>query len=415
MFSTASLAFLAFFIRKPVGKSSFYFVGALLVLGPEQITFQKLIYLTLIFVIALNSAFNVKKNKYLHSNLEIIRSAFGVFNWLALLIFYLTSISFSQGNSLTDTARSLFPLILALIGFPLILDVGLNIGKEKLLRFTVYIGVLSSLFVWYFWTNRRGFQNFNIERIGLDAEWLGFLALIVLIIQTEKIIRIKAFDFIAMGLIIGLLVLTLTRTNLLIVLYILFSGLLLTGSKLKMVGSIAAYIFLIAAIVQSNLLGLAFSNAFFYRITRSLQLFRFEGLSSSGIGGEGTLQLRSEQTEQARQVWGDNLIFGTGILPKNQIFDTFMATPAQFGIIGILIFTMFSYKFMKVFFHFAGKSSLKKVGYIYFTGLFFSSFIYNWPLNKSVWISSSLLMILAINQFSKSNEIFYTRPATLEN
>ncbi len=398
MISITILTLLALFIHMPAGRLCFYFLGALLVLGPEQITIQKVIYFSIVVIIGFASTNNVLRMRHANDRLSIIKSTFGVFKWLSVLTFYLFIISLSQGNSITDTTRGLFPLLLCLTGIPLMIDAGFNVQKERLFRFTIYFGLVSSFFVWFFWTQRRGFLNFGVERLGLDSEWLAFLALIVLVTQKEKVFRFKVFDVVAAGLIIGLLIFTLTRTNIILILFISLFGLLLAESRLKIFGSLVMYVFFFIATLQSNLFGSEFRREFYYRITRSLELFREEGLSSSGVGGEGTFQLRNQQSELALQNWRENFLFGSGTLPKNQIFDSFLATPAQFGIIGLLIFLIFSYRFVRLFFELSGEGSFRKIGYVYFFTLLLSSLIYNWPVNKSVWMSISLLVVISINK-----------------
>ena len=385
-------------IRSPLARIFTFFIGALLVLGPSEITLQKISYFTLVAISSVISVFKIV-GKRDYPNLKTLTNAMlEIGLWISIFITYLSVVSLVNGNSWHDTSRTLFPLVLTIMGLPIVLEGAIVIPRIIILRFIVFFGLVSSFFVWFLWSQRRGLYTFGFERLGFDSEWPAFFAIAIFIGLRFKILKYRILDFTCLVVISSLLFLTLTRTNIVILAFLLLLGTIFNRFRKRVFVYLTSLMFLFYLVIANNLFGLVSNNIFYSRIVRSFSLVVNGGFGTTGIGGEATLQLRDTQAQRALDLWDQDIYFGTGILPVGATFDTSYASLAQFGIVGLVVFIVFISRLSWCFYKFSSNNSSRTVTFLFLASLLLSTFMYNWPMNKSVWMTFPLVLMFVISE-----------------
>lgn len=189
---------------------------------------------------------------------------------------------------------------------------------------------------------------------------------------------------------------SLTRTNILLSLWILLVSI---GSKsgrflsmFKIVSLASAGFFLLSFATP----GLLSSAAFVKRIDESWTRFLSGGFSSSGLGSDGSLVMRRAQAKLAKELFNENPIVGSGQLPIGETFDTIVASLAQYGIIGIFLFSVVFYQLFRVIL--APMNGITFFAIPFFSALIPASLIYNWIGGRSIWISLIIILAISLSQ-----------------
>ena len=390
---------LGFFNRTPVGRLTLYTFGAVVVLGPTSLTPAKIIYVLLI-IRCRNIAIKEISKDGLEKN---YRGALaGVPALLLSLILFLLIISVLLDNDIIYILRNLLPFLLFYLVLPIMYQSGLEISESKFNLIVISLGNISAISVFFVWSQRHGLLNFGLERFALDADWLAFLGLIVCLSSPKS--DSKKFQlYIALSTIVIplFLILSLTRSNIIIVLLIFgvsFCARPKNGRKRFLILP-SMFIISLLIYVSSKIFK---SEALSRRIFGTWNAFISGGTTSAGIGSDFSIIHRRSQAQVARETFLDSPLFGTGVLPPNQSFDTIWGSVMQFGVIGSVICICLLLSILPKF----GRHFMQNLSFnISFPILIIAtSFIYNWTANKSFWIALSIYFAKVIKERVKSGE-----------
>jgi len=183
-----------------------------------------------------------------------------------------------------EIIRGQTALLIFLFGIPIAIWSGRELYTETILDYAVALGVFSAFAFWYVWSQNRGLLVFQNSRIALASEWTAFLCLAITF-TTARLNLFRSLAYSISSLAVGILMLaSLTRTNILLSLWILLVSI---GSKsgrflsmFKIVSLASAGFFLLSFATP----GLLSSAAFVKRIDESWTRFLSGGFSSSGLG-----------------------------------------------------------------------------------------------------------------------------------
>ena len=374
------------------GQFAYFFAGAIAVFGSSDIDFSKILYFFVISTLALKAIVEIVVKNRVDFEIRLLKNSMLV---SLIFIFYCAFIGYQNQNSTLEIARAMIPFALYFFGLPLAIVSGYSVSFNRLRNLFISLGVIASFAVWFKWSQLRGVNSFGLTRIGLDADWMVFLSFIIILNTRQKEKFQNLYDWISGLLITSFMFLSLTRTNIVLLIFIiLISGFFsknLVRYSLNVVSTAIATLIGIFTLLkfQQN------TSRISSRLTSSFGRLKL-GLSSDGIGGDSSIILRENQKNFSLEIFSNNSMFGVGILPRNVTLDTFFASIAQFGVIGMGIFGSLLYLHFKLTFkptknYLDSASGLK----ILFIMMIPSSFIYNWPANKSVWLA--LVGLVALN------------------
>lgn len=387
-----SIIILSLFHRRVLGRLFLYLFGAVMALGPTSLTLAKIIYLVFMFYSSFLALIEIKK-----AGLKVqYRKSVGLLPILIIFFaLYLTTVAIFLGNSPLYIFRNIIFLILLLLSLPIIFQAKSHLKDQTFDLVIVSIGNFSAISVFFVWSQRHGLTNFGAERFALDADWLAFIGFITAItmIMSSNSKSIRIYLGFSIVLIPLFLILSLSRTNAVVVASIILVSFFYKTrtwiTNLFRLPTLA--LFLISLILVSNVLNIEVISR---RLIGTWNLFNLGGISEFGLGADLSIQLRNMQSTVAKNAFLNSPIYGSGVLPANQSFDTLWGSAMQFGIIGsflliVLIFNLI-YKF-KLNFH---KNSQFLISFM--TAILITSFIYNWPSNKSFWLALSLFFAKSI-------------------
>jgi hypothetical protein len=404
------LIILTYFGRYPLGRLIYFSLGAILCLGPAELTTSKVYYLFALIIFSLLSLKNLSRGVTIPR--KVLRRVKSASIALIILLFINFFTSLLKNFSLIEIIRGQTGLLIFLLGIPIAVWSGRNLLTETILDYAILLGVFSAFAFWYVWSQNRGLLVFQNSRFALASEWTAFLCLAITF-TSAKLHRIRSLTYSVSSLLIIILMLaSLTRTNILLSLWILFisiaskSGRFLSILKIIFLASVGFFSLSLAA---PSLLS---SEAFVKRINESWTRFLSGGFSSSGLGSDGSLVMRRAQAKLATELFYQNPIVGSGQLPSNQTLDTIIATPAQFGVTGIFLISFIIYQLYRVVM--TPKNSITFYAIPFFSAFIPASLIYNWLGGRSIWITLIIVLALALSQEKQSNPNEKATPVELK-
>lgn len=378
----------------PIGRLLFFYLGAILSLGPADLTPSKIFYFVGLIVLSIISFIQLRHVhiKPIITFLKIRRVAW----WILSLLLLNLIISYLNGFSPIEIIRNQIAMLIFVCAFPIYFWCGSKIRPSLLLDIAVIIGIFSAFAFWFIWSQGHGLNSFSSDRIALSSEWVAFLSLaICLNHKTDRNLR-SILYFVSVLVICLFMLLSLTRTNILLIIWIAAVSLLTRSGRFYNITKFVAILFLGYLFLKSFMPSLFSNSAFVDRILRSWERFKFGGLGSTGIGADQSVVMRSQQSLMAKNIWKTNLFFGSGQLPKNQIFDTILGSFAKFGIIGAGIFII---AYLKLFRIFQKRSSDKFTFYFPLgSALIPASLIYNWPAERSIWLALGFMLTIYVSR-----------------
>ncbi len=390
----AALIILTYFGRYPLGRLVYFSLGAILSLGPAELTTSKVYYVCVLVLFSLLSVKNLSRGTAIPG--ETSRRVMKIS--ITLIVLLLMNFFSSYLNNFTpiEILRGQTALLIFLFGIPIAIWSGRDLYTETILDYAIALGVFSAFAFWYVWSQNRGLLVFQNSRIALASEWTAFLCLAITFTASRlNLFRSLTYSVSSLG--VGILILaSLTRTNILLSLWILFVSI---GSKsgrffsmLKIVSLASVGFFLLSFATP----GLLSSAAFVKRIDESWTRFLSGGFSSSGLGSDGSLVMRRAQAKLANELFNENPIFGSGQLPIGETFDTIVASIAQYGIIGMFLISVVLYQLFRVVT--APRNKLTFFAIPFFSALIPASLIYNWIGGRSIWISLIIVLAISLSQ-----------------
>jgi hypothetical protein len=383
-----------------LGQFAYYFAGAIAVFGSTDIDISKIMYLAVIFILAVKAIVEIIVKNRANFEVRLLKNAMLV---SLIFIFYCAFTGYQNQNSSLEIARALLPLAMYFFGLPLAIVSTYSVSFKSLRNLFILLGVIASFAVWFKWSQLRGVNSFGLARIALDADWMAFLGFIIIWNTRQKGKFQNLFDWISGLLITSFMFFSLTRTNIVLLICIVIISGFFSKNLVRYFQNVTSAV--IATIVGLfTLLKFQQNNSIISsRISSSLGEIKFGGLSSNGVGRDASLVLRQNQKNLSLEIFSHNSMFGVGILPRNITLDTFFASIAQFGVIGLGIFGLLLYSQFKLTFkptknYLESASGLKSL----FVLMIPASFIYNWPGNKSVWLALIGLEALNLAQHQNS-------------
>ncbi len=382
--------------------------GAVLSLGPAQITTEKIFYLFGIVIGLGLSLTNLYLNSHLNFDAQKLRSLCSILIY-AILLYIFNFLTAMYGNfDFITIFRQLMPIFIFIAGFFIMIECGIFLSTKKILINILVLGVFSAMATFIKWSQLYGALKFNFEDIGFGGDFNGLLALIVLLSTYKSNFRYfrKILWMFLIVTIVLFFSLSFSRTYLVLMpLILLFSTLVNSENRIKRTQLVAIYAFMSFLILQLVLLvsGLGNSSTFLNRYVKSLDLLSIGGLGLNGLGSDPSIVMRKRQGQDALIQWHEHIFFGTGILSPDLTFDHIFATLASNGLIGITLLSMLLIKLLSLSMKWKNKNILSRRIIIQYMLLLVSySFIGNWPTNKSAWMA--LLFILGL-LVSESKEI----------
>lgn len=384
----------------------FLFWGGIFSLGSAEINLTKILYIA---GITLSLMITILQNQFRFRprNLSYNLSRFHIVFVLALLLYFVNFISaIYSGYAIADIFRSLFPIYIFIVGYYVCLISAIDAHPKFFQNQIILLGLYASIATFFKWAQLRGEVQFTESRIGLDADLVGLLALI-LILNSDKsgsTKRERVLTFITGNVIVLCFFFTFSRTLVVATALVFFSAFYF--SKQPLLKKIYKYtflflIFLVLIIFTYRYFSLGSSASFQNRYVRSVQLFLSGRLSTQGLGTDQSLRIRNQQGEFAYNLWQEKKVFGFGILPPKLTIDNFWGTFASSGIFGvILIFLVF----FLLLFAYRNKYSLYisvRIAKQYFMLLILYTFIQNWPTGKGAWYATLLAVTLIVSETSK--------------
>jgi hypothetical protein len=388
------LIILTYFGRYPLGRIVYFSLGAILSLGPAELTTSKVYYLCALAMFSLLSLKNLTRGSKIprETSNRVMKIAIA----LVLLLFMNFVSSYLHNFTPIEIIRGQTALLIFLLGIPIAIWSGLTLETETILDYAIALGVFSAFAFWFVWSQNRGLVVFQNSRIALASEWTAFLCLAITF-TTTSLNRFRSLVYWVSSLAVGIFMLaSLTRTNILLFLWILFVSI---GSKsgrfvslLKFASLVSAGFFLLSFATP----GFLSSAAFVKRINESWTRFISGGFSSSGLGSDRSLVIRRAQGKLAKEIFSENPIVGSGQLPIGESFDTAVASLAQYGIMGIFLLSVVLYQLFRVILVPMNKITFLAIPF--FSALIPASIIYNWIGGRSIWISFIIALAISLSQ-----------------
>lgn len=381
----------------------FLFWGGLFTLGSTDINLSKILYLagiTVSLVITIfQHQFQPQTNNFRHFS-----SRYHIVFVLVLLSYFLDFFSaIYSGYAVSDIFRYLVPKYIFIVGYYVCLNSAVKSGTKFFQNQIILLGLFSSLATFFKWVQLRGDLQFSASRIGLDADLVGLLALILILNRNTSIgsKRENVLTGIIGFIIVICLFLTFSRTLVIAMAFIILLSFFY--SQQSLLRKVAKYA--ISLVIIFSLLSFSFKylshgsfSSLENRYLRSIQLFVSGGFSSSGLGSDQSLRLRKQQGEFASILWQEKKIFGFGILPSNITIDNFWGTLASSGIFGVtLLFVSFSLLLFAYGNRFSWLISVRTAKQ-YFLVLILYTFIQNWPAGKGAWFATLLALAFVVSE-----------------
>jgi len=389
-----ALVALTLCVGYPLGRLGFYSVGAILSLGPADLTSSKLYYFVGLIFLSLNSL--MRLYQLTGSSRSWLNKMKVLIFLLALLLFLNFSVSILNGYSILEIVRNQTAILIFLLGIPIAVWCGLNIEIATILDGAVVLGFFSAISFWYVWSQQHGLLRLASGQFALASEWTAFLGLAVSL-TTKSLGRIRNFLYTSSAVLVLLLfIASLTRTNILLATWIIVMSILIKSGRILNFLKLTTLGFAALGVIIFGLPGLLSNSAFTQRIFGSWNRFSIGGLSDSGLGSDSSLIMRKIQAKLAMSLFSGDPIFGVGQLPRGQTFDTIIACLAQYGILGILLLVCIYLKLYRIL----GTKSAQSCLYIFpfFSALLPACFIYNWVGGRSIWIASGVALAISVSQ-----------------
>lgn len=258
-------------------------------------------------------------------------------------------VALDGGTAVSDWARDSVPYIFLALVPLLAVDAAARISERTIVRIFVAAGSLTAVSLALTWIERRGFANLPLDRLFFPSIGLTTGLFVYALARAQLGTRGTGRWMLLAGVLLMMMLVTGTRTNLLFLLAPVIIA-LLSGQGLRSVvrlsGVIAGLIVLVVVL--------------------SVAVGRFTGADSSLIGGRlasvgnatsGSVagqswQMRVEQTQLAWETFLEHKLVGAGLghrFPYQDPFgrvsrDYFLDTPvvfiAKLGLIGLLVVSM---------------------------------------------------------------------------
>ena len=386
-------------------RTRIYFLiwGAIFAFGPAEVGIQKYLFFVGLLIATALSFINLAKLPQLSATLVSLKRTFHILIFAVLLYILNFSVAIYNGFEPFVIFRQLLPILLFICGYLIVLDVSEILTPKSVSLLIVTIGIFSALNTFIRWSQLHGATQFSVERLGLDTDLLGLLALLLVSSPKQKLVWRKGSRIMVGTIIVGFFLGTFSRSFFpsfaIIAFFVIFNRKeRIMTNAIKALSAITGVAILV--FIGFNLSGLLNSNTFARRYLDSLSSLRKGGLSESGLGADPSLVLRKSQGNFALGLWQEHKFFGSGVLDPAITMDNFMGSFATNGVIGMFLLIMIylssviSIRRMRIQTPIADFLSR---GFLLL--LFVYSLIGNWPTNKSAWLA--LLFILLIH-FSES-------------
>lgn len=384
----------------------FLFWGGIFSLGSTEINPTKILYIAGI-TLSLAIAILQYQFQFRTRNIGYNLSRFHIVFVIVLLLYFVNFISaIYSGYAVADIFRSLVPIYIFIVGYYVCLISAVEAHPKFFQNQIILLGLYASIATFFKWAQLRGEIQLTESRIGLDADLVGLLALILILNRDKSGItkRERVLTIIAGNVIVLCFFFTFSRTLIVAIVLVFLSAFYF--SKQSLLKKIYKYIFsfLISLVLINFTLryfSLDSSASFQNRYVRSVQLIFSGGLSTQGLGSDQSLRLRNQQGEFAYKLWQEKRMFGVGILPPKLTIDNFWGTFASSGIFGvILLFLVF---FLLLFAYRDKYSSFisVRIAKQYFMLLILYTFIQNWPTGKGAWYATLLTVTFIVSETSK--------------
>lgn len=385
---------LSLFVRTPIGRLSFVVLGAIIVLGPSEINFAKIFYFVILAVCAFYDFIAILKQSIPEKSRRLLNLTFLTFSLLLS-----TYIGASFANlSLTTFLRGNIQVIIFLLGIPVVLNCAKRISTERVEFLILLFGLLSAFSVWYYWSQKHGAYSFSTARFALDADYLAFLGYCVALSSIFRNRFYRYIKFLSVILIPVFLFLSLSRTNYVFVLWILFWSILANRLKSKWLffAPMIFLTFLYSGIFLDFVRKIENNAAIYNRFLKPIIHFNLRSYLYSDSRTDASLVMRHEQGKIAIQIFEKNIIFGQGSLRIGEYIDHFYGAFAILGISGMSIVTLLLIKILNFpIWHYLPTNERRAIA-IFFSTLIPATLIYNWTSNKGFWLA--LLCLIAVQE-----------------
>jgi hypothetical protein len=384
----------------PLGRILFFYLGAILCLGPADLTASKFLYFAGLIVLALRSLAQLKDIRIQPSyRVSQIRR---ILKWVFALVIFNGTVSLFKGFSPLEIIRDQIAILIFICGVPIFFWCASRVKSAQLMDLAVIVGNFSAIAFWYIWSQGHGLNKFSNERIALSSEWTAFLGLAICL-STKSVSKIRKIFYFASSLFVCIfMLLSLTRTNILLITWIIGISLIANSNRVYNVSRLVVAISVGIIFLKKFVPELFTNGAFVERILKSWLKYKTGGLSTSGLGADQSVLMRREQALVATNLFENNLFFGCGQLPNGQIFDTIVGSVAKFGLIGTIIFIIFYFRLFDLFIR---QNSTKESFYLSIgSALIPASLIYNWPDERSIWLALGFSLTIFI-----SNEVRFEK------
>jgi hypothetical protein len=390
-------------------RTRIYFViwAAIFAFGPAEVGIQKYLYLSGLLIAAILSFLNLLRLP--QSDNFIISVKRMRYILIIAIMLYILNFSAATYNGFDSFVifRQLLPILLFILGFIVVVDVSGILTPKSVSFIIISVGLFSAVNTFIRWSQLRGATQFSVERLGLDTDLLGLLALLLVSSPIQKLRWRKGIRLLVGTLIVGFFTGTFSRSFFpsfaIIAVYVLVNrkDRIFTGA-LKFFLALASGAILV--LIGLKLSGLLDSSIFLRRYVNSFISLRKGGLSESGLGSDPSLMLRKSQGDFARNIWQENKYFGTGILDPIITMDNFMGSFAANGLVGMfLLVTIYLGTVISI-----GRSRLHNsiadfISKGFLLLLIVYSIIGNWPMNKSAWLALLLILLLYFSEITFDN------------
>ena len=372
----------------------FIFWGAILSFGTADLATEKYIYLAGL-VLASGISILEKKDELTG---KLLRK-FAILPVLLSVTYGLNFVvAYNLGNNPVVIFRQLLPLFIFILGINPIIHCSVLADMKFLYINFILIGLFSALSTYIKWSQLHGGASYGIDRLGLDSDLLGLLALILILAPDynwgKRILLRASVGIMILFLFIG----TFSRSFIPSLLTIFCTSVFIYRRQIasKFLRFVPYFVGLFTSIILiTKYSNFANSETFYRRYLTSFIKFRSGGLSDTGLGNDASLIMRKQQGELAMELWSRHKIFGSGILDPSITMDNIRGSFATNGSLGAVILVIFFCVFFAsvIGIHRPMDSSrFLAINYIFLLCIY--SFLGNWPTNKSAWLG--ILMILSL-------------------
>lgn len=365
---------------------------------------QKYLFFVGLLIATTLSFINLARLPRHSATLDSLKRTFHIFVFAIFLYILNFSVAIYNGFGPVVIFRQLFPILLFACGYLVVLEVSEILTPKIVSRLIVAIGIFSALNTFIRWSQLHGATRFSVERLGLDTDLLGLLALLLVSSPTQIMIWRKGARVLVSSIIVGFFFGTFSRSF--IPVFAVISGFLFFNIKDRIMTNLIRLFIAIMGIAILVLIGFRYSglmesNTFALRYLDSFSSLRSGGLSETGLGADPSLVQRKSQGDFAINLWQKHKFFGTGVLDPAVTMDNFMGSFAANGVIGmfllIMIFFFSVISTRRIRFK-APIADFLSRGFLLILCVY--SLIGNWPTNKSAWLTLLFILLMQFSEYA---------------